>query len=49
MIGNIYEPNEKSILDLGCSDGFGTYYATEFAKYTLGVDFDWEAIEFAQA
>jgi len=49
MIGNIYEPNEKLILDLGCSDGFGTYYVAEFAKYVLGIDFDQEAISFAQA
>lgn len=48
MIGSIYEPNQKKILDLGCSDGFGTYYAAEYAKSVLGVDFDEEAIEFAK-
>lgn len=48
MIGSIYEPNEKKILDLGCSDGFGTYYAAEYAKLVVGVDFDEEAIEFAK-
>lgn len=47
MIGNIYEPNEKTILDLGCSDGFGTHYVAEYAKSTIGVDFDEEAIEYA--
>lgn len=49
MIGNLYEPNEKTILDLGCSDGFGTYYVAEFAKSVLGVDFDKEAIEYAKS
>ena len=49
MIGNLYEPNEKTVLDLGCSDGFGTYYAAEFAKSVLGVDFDEEAIEYARS
>ena len=49
MIGNLYEPNEKAILDLGCSDGFGTYYVAEFAKSVLGVDFDEEAIAYANS
>lgn len=49
MIGNLYEPNEKAILDLGCSDGFGTYYVAEFAKSVLGVDFDEEAIGYAKS
>lgn len=48
MIGNLYEPNEKTILDLGCSDGFGTYYVSEFARSVVGVDFDEEAIEYAK-
>lgn len=48
MIGSIYEPNKKTILDLGCSDGFCTYYAAEYAKSVLGVDFDEEAIGYAK-
>ena len=48
MIGNIYDAGEKEILDLGCSDGFGTYYIAEYAKYVLGVDFDEEAIAYAK-
>lgn len=48
MIGGIYEPGTKDILDLGCSDGFGTYYAAEFSKRALGVDFDEDAIGYAQ-
>lgn len=38
-----------SILDLGCSDGFGTYYVSEFATKTTGVDFDEEAIQYAKS
>ena len=49
MIGNIYEPGRKDILDLGCSDGFGTYYVAEDAKSVVGVDFDEGAIEFAKS
>lgn len=47
MIGSIYEPGKKTILDLGCSDGFGTYYVAEYSKFVLGVDFDEEAIGYA--
>ena len=47
MIGNLYEPDVKKILDLGCSDGFGTYYVAEYAAFVLGVDFDEEAISYA--
>lgn len=49
MIGNLYESNEKKILDLGCSDGFGTYYLAEQAKSVLGVDFDKDALEYAKS
>lgn len=47
MIGNLYEPNEKKILDLGCSDGFGTHFVAEYAASVVGVDFDEEAIRYA--
>ncbi len=47
MIGNLYEPNEKTILDLGCSDGFGTHFVAEYAAFVLGVDFDEEAVGYA--
>jgi len=49
MIGNIYEKDEKSILDIGCNDGFGTYFISEYAKKVIGVDFDRDAIDFAIA
>lgn len=47
MIGNLYEPDQKTILDLGCSDGFGTHFVAEFAASVLGVDFDEEAVGYA--
>lgn len=48
MIGNMYEPNTKEILELGCNDGFGTHFAAEFAKKVVGVDFDENAVEIAR-
>ena len=48
MIGNMYEPNKKTILDLGCSDGFGVHFVAEYAKSVLGVDFDEDAIGYAK-
>lgn len=47
MIGNIYEQNTKELLDLGCNDGFGTYYTAEYAAVVLGVDFDEKTINYA--
>lgn len=38
-----------SVLDLGCNDGFGTHFLAERATKAVGVDFDKEAIEFAQS
>lgn len=48
MIGNMYEPDTKEILELGCNDGFGTHFVAEFAKRVVGVDFDENAIELAK-
>lgn len=48
MIGNMYEPDTKEILELGCNDGFGTHFIAEFAKKVVGVDFDKNAIEMAR-
>lgn len=48
MIGNMYEPEKRKILDLGCNDGFGTYYAAEYAQSVLAVDFDEDAIAYAK-
>lgn len=49
MLGSGIGGREISILDLGCSDGFGTYYVAEFAKKVTGVDFDEEAINYAKS
>lgn len=38
----------KTVLELGCNEGLGTYYLSEFAKNVLGVDFDEEAIQWAK-
>lgn len=38
----------KRILDLGCNDGFGTYFLGEFASKLVGVDFDEKAISWAK-
>lgn len=43
MIGN-----KKRLLELGCNEGLGTYYLTEFALEALGVDFDDTAIKWAK-
>jgi len=43
MIGS-----DKNILELGCSDGLGSYYLAEFAKKVYGVDFDEEAVDWAR-
>lgn len=47
MLGGGISDEKKTILDLGCSDGLGTYYVAEFAEKVMGVDFDEEAIEYA--
>lgn len=39
---------QGKILDLGCNDGFGTHFLAERAEEVVGVDFDEEAIAFAQ-
>lgn len=48
MIGNMYEPGTKEILELGSNDGFGTHFVAEFAKRVVGVDFDEHAVEIAR-
>lgn len=47
MLDNQGQGSPK-ILDLGCSDGFGTHFLAENASEVVGVDFDQETIEFAQ-
>lgn len=39
----------KRVLDVGCSEGFGTQLVAEFADHCVGVDIDKDAIDFANA
>jgi len=38
----------KNVLELGCSDGMGTYVLSEMAKKVVAVDFDQEVIDWAK-
>jgi 2-polyprenyl-3-methyl-5-hydroxy-6-metoxy-1,4-benzoquinol methylase len=38
----------KVILELGCNEGLGSHYLSEFATHVHGVDFDEEAITWAK-
>lgn len=38
----------KNILELGCNEGLGSYFLSEFALHVHGVDFDENAIKWAQ-
>lgn len=38
---------EKKILELGCNEGLGSYYLSEFASHVHGIDFDEGAISWA--
>ncbi|HEX9060654.1 MAG TPA: class I SAM-dependent methyltransferase [Clostridia bacterium] len=39
----------KTILELGCNEGLGSYFLSEFANSVLGVDFDSNAVEWAKS
>lgn len=39
----------KSIIDLGCGTGYGSYILSFFAKFVIGIDINNEAIEMAKA
>ncbi len=49
MLGGGVGDEGITILDLGCSDGFGTYYVAELTKKVVSVDFDEAAINFAKS
>lgn len=38
----------RDVLELGCNEGLGSYYLSEFAHHVHGVDFDKEAIAWAK-
>jgi glycosyltransferase involved in cell wall biosynthesis len=37
----------KSILDAGCGEGYGSFYLADYARRVLGVDYDQDVITFA--
>lgn len=39
---------EKIILDLGCGEGYGSYFLSGLAKSVLGIDYNRQAIEYAK-
>lgn len=40
--------HNKVILDVGCGVGYGTSLLAEAAKWVVGVDYDWDAIDYAR-
>lgn len=39
---------EKTVLDAGCGNGYGSFYLAQFAKQVIGIDISEEAIAFCQ-
>lgn len=37
----------KNVLDIGCGEGYGSYYLSGFAKSVLGIDYDNSIIDYA--
>ncbi len=40
--------SNKHVLDIGCGEGYGTYYLSEFARGTVGIDYDDSIINYAK-
>jgi len=38
----------KQLLDIGCGEGYGTYYLASFAKEIVGIDYDKAIIDYAK-
>lgn len=38
----------KTVLDIGCGEGYGSYYLAGFAKEVLGIDYDQAIIDYAK-
>ncbi len=38
----------KDILDIGCGEGYGSYFLAGFAKKSVGIDYDKEIISYAK-
>lgn len=43
-----YIDRKKSVLDLGCSDGYGSFLIAKISKETIALDIDKRTIEFAR-
>lgn len=39
---------DKRVLDIGCGEGYGTYFLAGFAKEAIGIDYDVSVVSFAQ-
>ncbi len=39
---------DKHVLDIGCGEGYGSYYLADFAKEVTGIDYDKAIIEYAK-
>lgn len=40
--------HDKRVLDIGCGQGYGTYFLAEFCKEALGTDYDAAIIDYAK-
>lgn len=40
--------DNKKVLDIGCGEGYGTYYLAEFATEAIGIDYDEAIINYAK-
>jgi 2-polyprenyl-3-methyl-5-hydroxy-6-metoxy-1,4-benzoquinol methylase len=36
---------DKCVLDIGCSEGYGSYYLSHYSKQVIGIDFDMKRIQ----
>lgn len=40
--------HNKTVLDIGCGEGYGAYFLASFAKQVVGVDYDKSIIDYAR-
>lgn len=40
--------NEQDVLDIGCGEGYGSYFLAGFARRVTGIDYDPEVIDYAK-
>ena len=40
--------HNKIVMDVGCGEGYGSYYLSSFAKQVVGIDYDKEIINYAK-